>query len=312
VRVGAGAVASGHPLPGRRHCPADIDLDLVRDREATGLVCGRLAESGADSARALRHDGWTPDKERIFLTTLAATGVIADACRACRMSRDAAYSRRNSSAGRPFALGWKAALVLARPVLADELMSRVRSGLIERVYRGGELVAERHRHDNRLAMAVLTRLDRQVEGLGEREPAVQAVANEFGQFLDLLDGGNEAAEAFLAPRLSRETFEPPQFRGARHAKDSEPALLARAAFRDRHGVGMPSDIAVDDLGVELMESWSDDQLRRAEASGLLASLDDDSWPHAALDDEADGTDGMCKLRKLYLRIRPPEAEDWEE
>jgi hypothetical protein len=313
VRVGAEAARNGKTLPRRLHRPAELDLELVRDLEAPGLVSARLADvSDPSPARALRHDGWTPGKERDFLTTLAATGVVADACRACGMSRDAAYSRRNSSAGRPFALAWKAALVLARPALADDLMSRVRNGVIDRVYRDGELVAERHRHDNRLAMAVLTRLDRQVEGLAEREPAVQAVANEFEQFLDGLAGGNEAAEAFLAPRLCGHLFEPPHFRGAVYPPDSEPVLLARAAFRERHGVGMPSDIAADDLDVGQMESWTDDQLRRAEASGLLASLDDDSWPLAAFDDEADSTDGMCKLRKLYLRINPPEAEDWGE
>jgi hypothetical protein len=311
VRVGAESARSAGPPPRHLHVPANSDLELVRDPEAPGLVSARLAEAPLP-ARALRHDGWTPGKERIFLTTLAATGTVADACRACGMSRDAAYARRNSSAGRPFALAWKAALVLARPALADELMSRVRNGVIERVYRGGEMVAERHRHDNRLAMAVLTRLDRQVEGLAEREPAVQAVANEFEQFLDLLGGGNEAAEAFLTPRLDENTFEPPHFRKGRHPRGSEPALLARAAFRERHGVGMPSDIEIGDLDPEQMEIWTEDQLRRAEASGLLASLCDDEWPESALADEADTSDGMCKLRKLYLRLHPREAEDWED
>lgn len=317
VRVGAEAAGSGGTLPHRHVPPApDLDLELTRGSELPALQCGELAEAGSTPAgRKLRHDGWTPGKQRIFLTALAATGVVADACRACGMSRDAAYSRRNSTAGRPFALAWKAALVLARPAVADDVLSRARHGTIERVYRGGELVAERHRFDNRLTMAVLTRLDRQVEQLAEREPAVAAVANEFEQFLETLDGGNEAAEAFLAPRLCDDTVEPPHFRGGKHPKDSEPALLARAGFRERHGVGMPSDIPIDDLDVERMESWTDDQLCRAEASGLLASLDDDDWPRSALDDEADGTDGMCRFRKLYRQLHPEEDDDaygWEE
>jgi hypothetical protein len=315
VRLGAEAANARAASPPGRHRPDGVNLDLTRDGEAAGLVSGRLVEPGATTpARALRHDGWTPEKERIFFRTLAATGVVADACRACGMSRDAAYTRRNSAAGRPFALAWDAALVLARPAMADDLISRARQGVIDRVYRNGELVAERHRYDNRLAMAVLTRLDRLAESLAERAPAAQAVANEFEQFLDILPGGNEAAEAFLAPRLGRDPLEPPHFRDAVYAPNSEPALLARATFRERHGVGLPSDIDTDDLHPAEMESWTDDQLRRAEASGLLASLEDEAWPEAVLDGEADGTDGMCKLRKLYLWIHPEEADEfgWEE
>jgi hypothetical protein len=312
VRVGTEAAKKGSALPPHPHIPADPDLDITRGPGEPGLLSGRLAQgTGTGPAgRKLRHDGWTAEKVRVFLVTLAATGVVADACRACGMSRDAAYERRNSTAGRAFALAWEAALALARPAMADELASRARHGTIERVYRNGELVAERHRHDNRLAMAVLTRLDRQVEELAERAPAVRAVANEFEQFLDLLPRGNEAAEAFLTPRLCRGPVEPPHFRDAGHAQDSEPALLARAAFRERHGVGLPSDVATGDLDVKQMESWTDDQLGRAQASGLLASLDDDEWPQSAFAGGADGTDGMCKFRKLYLRLNPDDPEDY--
>lgn len=312
VRVGAEAAKKGCALPPHPHLPADPGLDITRVPGEPGLLSDKLAQgTGTGPAgRKLRHDGWTAEKVRVFLLTLAATGVVADACRACGMSRDAAYERRNSTAGRAFALAWEAALALARPAMADELASRARHGTIERVYRNGELVAERHRHDNRLAMAVLTRLDRQAEELAERAPAVRAVANEFEQFLDLLPGGNEAAEAFLTPRLARGPVEPPHFRDARHPQDSEPALLARAAFRERHGVGLPSDVAIDDLDVGQMESWTDDQLRRADASRLLKHVGDDEWPPSALDDEADGTDGMCKFRKLYLRFHPEGEEDY--
>ena len=76
-------------------------------------------------------------------------------------------------------------------------------------------------------------------------------------------------------------------------------MIRRAASEG----GLPADIDIDDLNPDEMESWSDDQLRRAEGSGLLASLEDGVWPDSALRGEADGTDGMCKLRKLYLRVK---------
>ena len=318
VRVGAESARAGRSPPPPRHAPEDLDRDLGREGEPLDLLSSRLA--GAPRAgpgrppRALRHDGWNPDKERVFLRALAASGTVADACRACAMSRDSAYSRRDSASGGAFALGWEAALVLARPALADDLMSRARYGVVERVYRGGELVAERHRYDNRLSMAVLTRLDRRADELAMRSPAVEAASREFEQFLELLDGGNEAAEAFLSPRLASARFEPPQFRDARHPPGSEEERLARLAFKARHGVGMPSDVEIDDLDPAEMEGWSDDQLRRAEASGLLASLAEADWPESVRQGEADTADGMCKLRKLYLdlRARAEEEDGYED
>jgi hypothetical protein len=290
-------------VPAGRHCPAELDFDLTRGAGAPGLVSTRLTDPRTAPDRVLRHDGWTPEKERIFLVTLAATGVVADSCRACGMSRDSAYTRRNSAAGRAFALAWEAALVLARPVAADDVMSRARHGVIDKIYRNGELVAERHRHDNRLAMAVLTRLDRLVEELGERAPAVRTVAQEFDQFLDVLADGNKAAEAFLARRLGGRPMEPPHAEEWDYRLEDGMTSLARTAHYERFGAGLPVEMDIDDLDPAEMESWSDDQLRRAEGSGLLASLEDEDWPECARRAEADGTDGMCNLRKLYLRVR---------
>jgi hypothetical protein len=315
VRAGAEAARAGAALPAIRHRPAELDFELTRDSDLPGLVSTRLTDPGAAQsgpARALRHDGWTPEKERIFFLTLASTGVVADACRACGMSRDSAYSRRNRASGRAFALAWDAAHILARPALADDLQSRVRHGVIDKIYRNGELVAERHRHDNRLAMAVLTRLDRLAESLKERMPAVQAVAEEFEQFLGLLPEGNKAAEAFLALRLGDRPLEPPHAQDWDYSEQDGLTTMARAAHYERHGAGLPAEIDVDGLNPEEMESWSDDQLRRAEGSGLLASLDDRAWPDCALRDEADGTDGMCKLRKLYLSVKESQWNVFED
>jgi hypothetical protein len=312
------------------HLPAELACDLTRGSAEPSLISSRLTDAfdaappPAPGARAARHDGWTPEKERIFCQTLAASGVVADACRAAGMSRDAAYARRRATSGRAFALAWDAARLVARAPVADAVMSRAMNGVVERVYKDGALVAERHRYDNRLTMAVLARLDRIAEGADANGGAVRAAAEEFEQMLDLLPGGNAAAEAFLAPRLARDPLEPPHFRDGVYARDDEPNMLARAAFRERHGVGLPSDVPIDDLDNAEMTQWTDEQICRAEASGYLASLEDDEdWPDLALDDDADGScagaecprhgaaaaegavaRGMCKLRKLYLRVGP--------
>jgi hypothetical protein len=336
VRHGVAAV---HRRASRPHLPGDFEPDLTRPSAAPSLTSSSLGEAFEAAppppvgARAPRADGWTVAKERIFLETLARCGVVADACRAAGMSRDAAYSRRQAASGRAFALAWDAAQLLARAPLADDLMSRAVNGCVERVFKDGELVAERHRYDNRLTLAVLARLDRIADGETAENAAVRVAADEFEQLLDLLPRGNEAAEAFLAPRLGRAPVEPPHFRDSDYGSAEVPNLLARCAFKEKHGVGLPSDVDIDDLNGGI-ETWDDDQLRRGEASGYLDSLDDDDWPDLALGDEAEGTcasaecprhagagaqadepSGMCKLRKLYLAVdsrrQSGEGAAWE-
>src|SRR5262245_11767563 len=124
-------------------------------------ILSNAIAAGADSrsGRKTRHDGWTPERIRTFLESLAQCGVVEDACRAAKMSKQAAYAFRNSAKGRPFDVAWRTAQQLARQVVADELQSRALNGCIDVIERNGVVVARRHRHDNRLAMAVLTRLD---------------------------------------------------------------------------------------------------------------------------------------------------------
>jgi hypothetical protein len=292
--------------------PADFSLDLTRDGACAGLVSDKLLEAWPESPhdppeRAARADGWTTPREQTFIRALADTGVVADACRAIGISRTAAYEHRRRAYSRAFAIAWDAAQLIARTPLGDDALSRARHGVIDRVYRNGELVAERHRYDNRLTMAVLTRLDRLAEGLGENAPVIRAVAAEFDQFVDNLGGGTRAAEAFLAARFPGDNakgeagtvFEPLSVDGETAPPGSEQALLARLGAYADFGVGLPAEVAIEDLHPEQMELWSEEQLERAQFSGFLDMLDPEDWPVAAREGGADDADGMCKLRKLY-------------
>jgi hypothetical protein len=312
--------------PGHPHMPADFDLGLTRDGASPGLVSSKLLEAWPhnphDANPALlndpktRHDGWDPGKEHVFLTTLADTGVVADACRAAGMSRTSAYGHRRSASGRAFALGWEAARLIARCPVADDVMSRSRHGVIERIYRNGELWGERHRYDNRLTMAVLTRLDRQAEGLGENAPLIRTIAQEFDRFLDLLPEGVEGAEKFVSARFPlptlegkpREPEEPPMFHGDTPVPGTESALLARLGAYRSYGVGLPDEIDLDALDPAEMENWSEDQWARSEFSGFLKLLRSSEWPESARKPGPDETNGMCQLRKLYRLYNPPPPE----
>jgi hypothetical protein len=301
--------------PGHPHMPADFSLDLMRPPEAPSLTSTKMVDAfplvpgEGEEKKPERHDGWTGAKMQRFLHILGETGVVTDACRATGMSRRSAYALRNSARGRAFALGWDAALLLSTASVADDVASRSRYGVIDRVYRNGELVSERHHYDNRLTMAVLTRLDRQVKEMrADQAAAARIVADEWDQYTGLI-GAGEGAEAFLAARA-------PAAPGASGAAPvpcgcgdaaSEAALLGRLATFRRFGAGLPSEIPLADLDPAAMESWTDDQIARAEASGFLARLAPEAWPETIREGQGDGTDGMCDLRYLYLKYAPPPA-----
>jgi hypothetical protein len=315
--------AARQPAAAYPHLPAHLDRDLTREGEATSLVSTKLFDHWGSAlppsdgspeqgrrAPAQRHDGWTPERERIFLITLAETGVVSDAARAAGLTRESAYARRNSAAGHAFALGWDAAILLSRHATADDVASRSRHGVIDRLYRNGELVAERHRYDNRLTMAHLTRLDRLAAEVDHR-PEVHAVAAEYDRFLDLLPAGNAGAERFLGPRfpLKRDDSGPRAPGEAWSHSDgtllwpgSERAMLARHIAYAETGGGLSREIPVEDLDPAGMLAWTPAQLARAEHGGLLAMLGREAWP-AELSAPDDGTDGNCQVRELRRLFR---------
>lgn len=148
---------------------------------------------------------WTPANQRIFLETISETGLIGAATSAANMSRPAAYRFRRRAEGAAFALGWKAAVLLARDRLEDDLLERALLGQEEELIRDPDNNRIlRKRTDNRLGMAALTRLDRMA---GSAEPgidimAARIVAGDFERFLDMLEagGGGAGAGLFLAGR----------------------------------------------------------------------------------------------------------------
>jgi hypothetical protein len=165
------------------------------------LVSDKLENSFSETRRRCRHDGWTGEKMACFLEALAACGVVADACRAVGLSAQSAYQLRNRRAGRAWGEVWDAVLVnRSRARLGDDLMSRSLNGTIEAVYKDKAVVGERHRYDNRLSMAVLTRLDRLAERAEPRSEKLRALSEDFEEFLECLHEGGDA-DAFVAGRI---------------------------------------------------------------------------------------------------------------
>lgn len=184
-----------------------------------------------------RRDGWSPALQRNFLELLAEGGVVRAAAAACGMSARAAYALRLSPRGAAFRIGWDAALLVARARLADALMERAIEGQADIVTREGD-VATRHRHDNRLGLAMLARLDRLAEcdqPAGSDAALARIVAQDFAAFLDLVD----PAPALPAP-LATDTIAADPASAGPAAPD---APAAAAALADEAGPG-PAALAL--------------------------------------------------------------------
>ncbi|MES2002198.1 MAG: hypothetical protein V4444_07825 [Pseudomonadota bacterium] len=154
-------------------------------------------DSATDSGIIItRRDGWTPFARRLFLEVLSETGRVTVACEYCRMSKQSAYALRNRDP--VFAASWDAACDLARAPLADALYERALEGVTETITRNGVIVAERHRHDSRLSIAVLHRLDKRCDRADELGSNHRALAAHWDEWMALVGSGADAdAKALL-------------------------------------------------------------------------------------------------------------------
>jgi hypothetical protein len=68
----------------------------------------RKRKSEPKPKKRIRHDGWTPERMRMFLDVLGHTGCVRDACRVSNMSSTSAYELRKRNPG--FVAQWEAAI----------------------------------------------------------------------------------------------------------------------------------------------------------------------------------------------------------
>lgn len=153
-----------------------------------------------DNISAPRYH-WTPASQRAFLAHLAVEGSVRLAAAHVSMSPRAAYDLRYRSEGMAFRMGWAAAILIARDRLSDDVMERAMHPVIDTYSRSapdgdGAVHITRERHDNRLAMACLARLDRMHEQASldtDDRFFAKAISHSWGAYLDLI--GTDEAQA---------------------------------------------------------------------------------------------------------------------
>jgi hypothetical protein len=252
---------------------------------------------------AIRHDGWTPFRQQVFLRAIAEGSTVELACAGVGLSVQSAYAFRNRASGAAFALGWAAARLLGRERIADTLLTRALEGQIETVTRPDGATVDRLKYDNRLALGLLTRLDRHAEGNQAGAQAARLVAQEFEAFTDAIGRDDSPARAglFLGTRAV----------GEAQAELAPVIALARADRFARTGAGLPAEVDIADLDLAARAGWTADQWQRAEAAGLLSISSPSPSGEWQDGDEDDDDLSPPQFRQLRDESLPPVWEDSE-
>jgi hypothetical protein len=215
--------------------------------------------------RAVRHDGWTPQRKVRFLNALATGGTVRAACASVGMSPQAAYVLRRRERG--FAHAWDAALVLARDHGEAVLAERALHGVEEEVYFRGELVGLRRRFDSRLLLAHLARLDRAAE-----DPAAQRHAGRFDELLGAIADDAPLAEGLghagdppgvVFPTAERDAFAQDAAEAAWEAVYEEGKRLRRTGEAQE----VAETLAAEEARAAAEVAWDE------ERAAMLARLD---------------------------------------
>jgi hypothetical protein len=102
-----------------------------------------------------RHDGWTPERQRLFLIALAALGTVDAAAQAVGMSRISAYNLKKRDCADSFAREWDRAVGFGRSMMFDYAMERAINGITTVRMRIGGAFEFEHGRDTKQIMKVL-------------------------------------------------------------------------------------------------------------------------------------------------------------
>ncbi len=135
---------------------------------------------------------WTPQRQAVFLSALAASHSVAQAARHAGMSRQSAYALRARLKGEPFDLAWHAALRCRFDALAEAALERALHGVEVPHFHKGELIHTSRRYDERLTVALLAMRERFA---APRFPSTHAAFayrdNDFGPLVHRVEHGPE-------------------------------------------------------------------------------------------------------------------------
>ncbi len=145
-----------------------------------------------------RHDGWTAERQRIFLTVLAETGSISQSCRDAGVSSRSAYRLRQRPDAAAFATAWDQALRLATLRLTTIAFERAVKGSTREIWREGELVGQVRAPSDKVLMFLLgTLLPRAGKGGAGADSRPESRLDQHDRAVDAIRAGFPATLAAL-------------------------------------------------------------------------------------------------------------------
>jgi hypothetical protein len=168
--------------------------------------------------RRTRSNGWTGDRQRLFIGALEACGCIARAARAAGMSARSYYRLLEAEGADSFAKAVDQAIARGVERVREEAMLRALHGSWVPVVRRGRVVRMEFRHNDKLALGLLSGRN----GRSVAEQREQAVSRRKFRLLR-----NELDRTKKEERVRREAI------WAEHQAiiDNPPAPVARPRIR---------------------------------------------------------------------------------
>ena len=112
-------------------------------------------------SRTNRRDGWTPERQRIFIAMLRRIGVVSYAAEAAGMSRKSAYAlleRAGPDSG--FARAWEQAMAAGESAVLFAMVERALVGVEQPYFYGGRQRGTRRVYNDRLLVAAFRTFER--------------------------------------------------------------------------------------------------------------------------------------------------------
>ena len=173
-------------------------------RQATSAVAHVSPEPDADDPllsfapflhKAPRRNSITPELQRRFVATLAATGIVKVAAKRIGKSLEALYKLRARPGAEGFAAAWDAALERGVQRLEDIALERAMLGTRTPIVSGGEILGHWDKPDNALLRFLLQhRLPERygVQDLKPGHPVYESIRAEVLAEQEPLAGAGEA------------------------------------------------------------------------------------------------------------------------